>query len=72
MDSDHGRVPNDKKEGGVGGYTCGLTSFSIFKLKTLMVCSFTLFCNLLLSFGIAATAPLIMSAILLYLLHNVM
>ena len=41
MDSNHGRVPSDKREGEVGGYTCGYMPFSIFKVKTLMVYSFT-------------------------------
>lgn len=41
MDSNHGRVPSDKREGGVGGYTCGYMPFSVFKVKTLMVYSFT-------------------------------
>ena len=26
MDSNHGRVPSDKREGGVGGYTCGVVN----------------------------------------------
>ena len=36
MDSNHGRVPSDKKEGGAGGYTCGYMFYLLHNVSSFL------------------------------------